>query len=140
MIESSKKNKILDKLARYLAIRDHSVQELKDKLIKNFDEQEINQAIEYADKAGWLVPEEELSQKVASRLNSKYKGRRYINKYLSTKGLPKVEIEEDMEISKARKLIRKKFYNKEPMLKVYRFLCSQGYDSSIARRVVHEKL
>ncbi len=146
MTNMSDKNKALDKLIRYVTTRDHSVKELRDKLGKHFSLEQVEQAIEHADKHGFLIPPKELSWKVASRLNSKYKGGRYINQYLSTKGLPEVKIEEDLELSKARELVKRKFSKSESNLnewsihKIFRFLYSQGYDRNIARRIAHEEL
>lgn len=131
-------NKAFEKLVRYISIRDHSIKELQDKLSKHFAPDNVNEAIDCADKAGLLPPAKELSEQVVNRLNSKGKGIRYINQYLNAKGLPKAEIEEDLELSKARQLVKKKFSKPESNIKVFRFLYSQGYDRNIARQVAHE--
>ena len=134
----SDKNKPIKKLMGYLATRDHSVKELRDKLSKNFSSEEIENAIDYANKSGFLIPPKELAEKIAKQLNSKGKGIRYINRYLYNKGLPEVKIDEELELLKARELIKKKFSKSEPNIKVFRFLYSKGYDRNIARQIAHE--
>lgn len=132
----------------YLAQRDHSEDELRAKLgKKDFTDSEIDQAIEYGKKNGWIpnTPEsnEALSQKTAELLSNKGKGIHYINHYLEKRGLPLIEAKTEEELEKARLLVKNKFPIAEKMdhnekAKASRFLVSRGFDIEIVRKVIYE--
>ncbi|MCB0393447.1 MAG: regulatory protein RecX [Bdellovibrionales bacterium] len=130
---------------RYLAQRDHSVKELREKLRRKFSVAEVNRAIESAHENGWLLPPEELATKVAESLHRKGKGRNYISRYLSLKGLPGVTWNEEVEVEKGREIIEKKIghsppYTMDERKKAFRLLMNRGYESAVARKVCHEEL
>jgi regulatory protein len=133
------KNKLMD----YLARRDHSELELKRKLKKNYEPQEIEEALEWARQNKWLPEPENISVKVADTLHRKYKGIHYINQYLREKGLPTVGRNDEVELEKARHLIKNKASSvrrRADKQKMIRFLVSRGFDSEIIRKVIHEEL
>jgi regulatory protein len=141
-IEPSKKKfhmPIKDKLMDYLARRDQSELELKRKLKKNYSPEEITAVLEWARQHKWLAEPETISQKVANTLHRKYKGIHFINQYLREKGLPSVGRDGEVELEKARHLVKNKSSKKDKN-KLIRFLASRGFDSEIIRKVTHEKL
>jgi regulatory protein len=137
-----------DKLMDYLARRDHSELELKQKLRKKGDytAEEIDEALEWARRHKWLPEPEVISQKVADTLHRKYKGIHFINQYLREKGLPTVGRNDELELEKARHLInnkassRKRSEKATAKHKMARFLVSRGFDGAIIRKVIHEEL
>ena len=104
----------LDKLTVYLAQRDHSPLELRTKLAKRFELEDINFALNEANERGWMKPPEELSEQVARQLHEKCKGIVYINNYLKKKGLPEVYSDEDTEMQKALLLKESKLKGQSP--------------------------
>jgi SOS response regulatory protein OraA/RecX len=134
----------LNSLMRYLAMRDHSVKELREKLRRKFTAQEVDRAIETAHANGWLIPPQELSEKVAGQLGRKGKGRIYINRYLSLKGLPIVSWDDDLELSKGKEIVSSKLgfeppFTPEQKKKVFRYLTNRGFEASTARKVCYEE-
>ncbi len=135
----------LNSLMRYLAQRDHSVKELREKLRRKYNAQEVDRAIEAAHENRWLLPPEELAEKVAEQLHAKGKGKNYIRRYLSLKGLPGVGIEESRELEKGKDIVENKLGLKPPFdfdqkKKIFRYLVNRGYEKNIARKVSHEEL
>ena len=132
-----------DKLMDYLARRDHSELELKQKLRKSqYSAEEIQEAIDWAKEQRWLPEPEKISQKVADTLHRKYKGIHFINQYLREKGLPTVGRNDELELEKARHLINNKASSRKrsERAKMARFLVSRGFDGEIIRKVIHEEL
>jgi regulatory protein len=132
----------------YLARREHSEKELREKLENKFTTEEIDKAILHGKDKGWIAesPEaaQDLSEKTAAFLRRKGKGSLYINNYLEEKGLPPVSINESEELAKALELVKNKFSNIEKMdrnekAKVGRFLDSRGFDLEIVRKVIYER-
>lgn len=131
----------------FLAHRDHSEVELRDKLHPHFTPEEIEKAIQYGQEKGW-VPQSaedslELSEKTATTLRRKGKGAAYINNYLEKKGLPQLEFSPAEELEKAQELVKNKFsdprfMDRKEKAKVGRFLISRGFDPEIARKVIYE--
>lgn len=136
---------IKHKIMEYIARRDHSEKELKNKLrrLKDFRDrkkaryslEEIDQGIEWARVNKWLKTGEQLAESVARTLHNKKKGIRYINAYLAQKGLPSQKLDEEQELEKAINLIRRKILNKtidsNLKLKLSRFLISRGFPLNI---------
>ena len=143
------KRRVMDLIAK----RDHSEKELKQKLsrVKKWDRQEsrfskerlytdeeIKTVIEWARDNRWLQEGTYLSERWAESLNRKKKGIKYINAYLSQKGLPAIKKDEEAEFDKAVYLLKRKIGSKEldpPMkAKLTRFLMSRGFDSETIRK------
>lgn len=135
------KQKIMDLLAR----RDHSEKELFDKLSIHFSSEESREAIEYAKVNNWLCDPQVLAQRTAEILDRRHKGKNYIQRYLQKKGLPKVESNSELELEKALSLVKNKWSNGQSLSrnekeKIGRFLISRGFENSIVRKVIYEKL
>lgn len=131
------------KYAMYLfARRDHSEKELRERLEKNnkYQQETVEQVIKEAWENKWLIPPEELSERVARYLHEKFKGHIYINQYLRKKGLPEVELNEDLEIQKAQEIIERKYKNQiedfQKRVKIHRFLSSRGFISPTIQQVL----
>ncbi len=123
----------------FLARRDHSELELREKLQRHFSLEEIDPVIVDMKERGWILPPQELSDKVAEQLNRKNKGYLYICQFLRKKGLPDVPKNLDIELEKAMSLIESKgseFLHKPN--KLASLLKNRGFDTEIIGRVIHE--
>lgn len=134
----SARNKMMDLLAQ----RDHSEKELRTKLRqRDFAEEEIEAALQTAKDSGWILPENELSQKYAHTLHRKGKGIQTINRQLQEKGLPTIVADPEQEFAKALQLVQQKFprlheQDRATKAKAYRFLQARGYSGETLRKVV----
>ena len=145
-LSMSTKESILNKIADYLARRDHSVQEVKEKLAqkKIYDPADIDKAIKKAIDQKWFLPEDELAQKVAHSLAQKNKSHYFIINYLREKGLPPVEFSQETEIETIENCLRKKFGNYRNLSfddrqKALRLLSSRGFSAESCYKVLgHE--
>lgn len=141
-----KKNKELTRARKYvmylLAKRDYSEKELRERLERNdkYQQETVEQVIEDAWKNKWLLPPEELAQKVARHLHEKLKGHLYIVQYLRKKGLPAVEMDEELEADKASEIVARKYKNQtedfKDRVKIQRFLASRGFLSPTIQQVL----
>ena len=137
-----------------LARRDHSEKEIRQKLSRyEFKTEDIEAAIAYGKKNNWLPDDLEsasqLSEKTAKTLHRKKKGAIYINQYLQEIGLPKVQTNSELELEKALELVKNKYLIPEDAdrelkekikARIGRFLISRGFEMSIVRKVVFEKM
>jgi regulatory protein len=149
-----------------LASHNHSEPELREKLTRYFRQlctrgnidfieeesriqQAIDQAVQVAKSKRWLLEPETLSAELADKLHRKNKGIDYINQYLEARGLPPVAQENELELEKARTLVKNKYSDfseltSEERLKVEakaaRFLATRGFSSDVVRKVIYEKL
>ena len=140
--DPSEKN-ILEKLQNYLSYRAHSEYELKRKLTKHFNDQEITKALQWARKHKWLLEPEEMASQLADELHRKKKGWLFIQAALKKKQLPSVQRQECLEEEKCRWWLGKKFSNMENypgsiIQKIYRFLSYRGFEEFIIKKIVHE--
>ena len=125
-----------------LAKRDYSEKELRERLERNdkYLQETVEQVIEDAWKNNWLLPPEELAQRVARRLHEKLKGHMYISHYLRQKGLPEVDFDEELEAEKAAEIIARKYNNQtedfKDQVKIKRFLASRGFFGSTIQQVL----
>jgi SOS response regulatory protein OraA/RecX len=132
----------LELLARYLTLRDHSRQELCEKLIARFGAKLISELMAEADRRGWLLPEDEIAQRAALTWERKLKGRGYIEEQLRKRGLPLPPVNEEAELVRLRDLVLKKFgepstLSMEVRAKAFRFLTSRGFEERTIRMVFH---
>lgn len=142
----STKESILNKIADYLARRDHSVLEVKEKLAqkKIYDPEEIEIALKKAIESKWFLPEDELAEKVARSLALKNKSQYFISNYLREKGLPQVNFDEDTETQAVKNFLSKKFkdyhnLSYEDRQKALRQLSGRGFSAEICYKVLgHE--
>jgi regulatory protein len=141
----SAKEKIMDFLAR----RNHSELELRQKLSRfDYDESEIDDAIEEARTRKWLADPSITASEIAADLGRKQKSAEFINEYLKAKGLPPVRKNLDEEIAKGRALIVSKMprlqqhtegpLGRDEVIKIRRLLSNRGYDSETTRLVLSE--
>lgn len=141
------KKKIMD----YVAKRDHSEKELRQKLKTYCEAEIIDQAIIWAKEQNWLSAPEVLKEKFADQLHRRGKGIRSINQKLKAKGLPSTKSDFETEISKARKLVFAKWsasdFNgldfKEAQklkAKIMRFLIARGFESDVVGHILKNEL
>lgn len=133
---------LLNKMKTYLAYRTHSEYELKHKLVKNFDKQAVEKAIQIAKQKKWIPEPEELALQLADELHRKKKGWLFIQAALKKKQLPFIQKQEELEEKKCRWWLEKKFGNIQNSLqeinKVYRFLSYRGFEEPTIKKVVYE--
>ena len=132
------------KMMDYLARRAHSELELRAKLVRDYDEFDVDTAIERAKQSGWLTPPEEASERVTEELTRKRKGHRYINQFLEQKGLPPVAEDAEAEFAKARELLAQRLKHdfsegplpEELVEKAQRMLFNRGFNGETISRVL----
>ena len=133
-------NKMMD----YLARRSYSEFELRQKLLQDYAEDDVDNAIERAKESGWITPPEEMAEKVAAELGRKRKGHRFINQFLKHKGLPPVSENADEELAKARELLEARLKHdfsegplpRELFDKAQRILFNRGFSGETIRRAL----
>ena len=128
------RNKAMDFLAR----RDHSEKELRKKLLKTFEPDKVDEALDYVKDRGWLLPPDELSEKATESLHRKKKGHLYIQNFLREKGLPLQPKDLDRELEKARELIQEKASDPGDVKRVSALLKNRGFDTETIARIIHE--
>ncbi len=132
-----------DSIARYLALRDHSQHELRQKLARRFDSQIIDLAMAKAETYGWLSDENLLAERLVGVLARKNKSRRYIEAQLRRRRLPVVGLTGDDELAKARELLVRKFGEEklsfEDKAKAFRFLRNRGFEDRWIRKVLNNE-
>lgn len=131
------------KIMDYLARRSHSELELREKLSKNYDSSDVEEALRFARENKWLENPEELAAKVAETLARKGKGRHYISAYLRKKGLPEVQNNRENEIARALSLVEKHLDLRPPFAfddraKIFRLLQNRGYDYGTIQALFHD--
>ncbi|MCJ8277146.1 MAG: regulatory protein RecX [Bdellovibrionales bacterium] len=122
----------------YLARRDHSEKELREKLSQFYTEQEVDEAMEYVISHGWLLPPDEMAQKAAEALNRKSKSHFYILNFLRKKGLPPVDRDDDKEHEKALHVLELKAKDLSDYNHLHSLLKNRGFDTDTIRKVIDE--
>lgn len=122
----------------YLAVRDHSEKELMEKLQKRYELEEILTTLEEMKQRGWILPPEELAEKVTHSLNRKNKGFLYIQAFLKQKGLPNTPKDLDLELEKAHNIITSKAKDLSDHKRLASLLKNRGFDTETISRVIHE--
>src|SRR4051812_45582439 len=97
--------KALDSLSRYLAGRDHSELEIRQKLKRRYEAEVIEQAIQYAKDRDLLLAPEKLAAKATAEFARRRKSHQYIQGQLRKKGLPATNSDSDQELEKMRTLL-----------------------------------
>ncbi|MAE74127.1 MAG: RecX family transcriptional regulator [Bdellovibrionaceae bacterium] len=133
--------KAISKIADYVSRRDHSERELRDKLLRKFDSELVEQVIARAHELDWIPSPEALAKKVAAELDRKNKGYLYIQNYLRQKGLPSVPSDSQVELQKATDLVERKFgelpiEDHQARQKAWQFLASRGFLSETVREIL----
>lgn len=147
LTEAQARKKIMD----YIAIRDHSELELRQKLESQCEPEIIEQALVWAQKQMWMAKPQQLQEKVVDQLNRRGKGVIAINEVLKDKGLPEVKLSVDTEYKKAAQIITAKWshldfqdidLNESQKLKskIIRFLIARGFESEVAQQILKDEL
>ena len=145
MEKSDSEKKLMGKVKTYLGYRPHSEHELKMKLIKHFNEQEIEQALLIAKQNKWIPKPEEMARQLANELHKKKKGWLFIQTALKKKRLPPIQKQEEVEEEKGQWWLEKKF-NKtqnpsgDTIKKMHRFLTYRGFEGEIIKKIIHDFL
>jgi regulatory protein len=135
------------KMMDYLAIRDHSENELRQKLEKLYTADEIDAAVTLAKQKNWIpdTPEANLavSEETANALGRKGRGINFINEHLKKKGLPEISRDSSVELEKAQRLVENKYsdfseMDQDQKAKVGRFLLSRGFEMEVVEKVIYE--
>ena len=130
----------LEVVARCLALRDHSLHELKTKLSRKFEPEMVARVLGVAEARGWLCSEEKVAVQLAAALHRRGKSRGYINGQLRKRKLPAVEMNNDDELEKARDLLVRKFgaekLSWEQRTKAYRYLKYRGFEDHWIRKAL----
>ena len=135
-------NKSLDILSR----REHSVSELKNKLIRfNPDPNDLKDVIERLITSNFLDDKRFASAFIRSKAESGY-GPNYISQYLTKKGIPpdkydiySLEIDwEDKCLAQFNKKRRNKEINFKEKEKILRFLAYRGFSYEIIKNALKE--
>ncbi len=135
---SDAKKKLMDFIAR----RDHSEKELRQKLSLRCAAEVVEKTLAWAQAQKWLTPPEKLKTQFAAQLARRGKGILKINQKLKELGLETVKSEQSAELEKAKKLVLAKWstadfkglaYKDAQKLKarIMRFLAARGYESNI---------
>jgi SOS response regulatory protein OraA/RecX len=136
----------LKDLADLLAIRSHSESELRPKLLRQHTEEAVEDALRIAKSKNWIESEAELAARVAASLAAKGKGHAFIADYLEAKGLSAPVRDSNVEIEKARELIKSKLakagsfdydLSDEEKRKLFRFLAGRGFDEETILQALH---
>ena len=122
----------------YLARRDHSEKELVEKLAAHYPMDQVKDTITKVKERGWLLPPNELSQKVTENLNRKYKGYLYIQHFLRRKGLPGTAKNPEIEFEKANYLVQNKVKDLSDTKRLVSLLKNRGFDTETIGRIIHE--
>lgn len=122
----------------FLARRDHSEKELREKLMQRFEEAEVEKAIGEVRDRGWLLPPEELAAKVAESLHRKNKSYYYILHFLRKKGLPSVDRDSEREQEKALSILTSKAKDLGDRNHLLSLLKNRGFDTDTSRKALDE--
>ena len=128
----------------YLGIRDHSRHELKTKMRKlEFEDADIDYALDHVEESGWLLSPEALALKVADQLHRKKKSHYYIMAYLQKKKLPAVPRDGNIEREKAQKLVNSRFSrlsnpSQDDKKVMVNYLKNRGFDRETISKVLND--
>lgn len=131
----------LDSLTRYLALRDHSKFELKNRLGRKYPPELVDRLLRDAEDSGWLPPEDQIAQRLALTLARRHKSQAYIEGQLRARGLPVKD--GGPELEKVRHLVERKFgpgpLPSEDQERAYRFLKYRGFEDRVIQQVLNEE-
>lgn len=126
----------LERIQDYIAKRDHSEKELRQKLAKYHKLEEIEVALSAAADAGWLADPQIIAERVAAALGRRGKGHHFIQGYLRRKGLPSSLRDPENEFEKAKRLLENKLRAGDSRDKALRLLRNRGYDLEVISKVL----
>lgn len=130
----------LNKAMDYLARRDHSEAELRQKMQRRFTGEAIQSALNEVKTRGWMKSPHELAEQVAHQLLQRGKGPLYIRAYLQKKGLPFPHLEEEEIRIHCERVLEQKFpqwreMNFEERQVPMRFLIRRGFPEGMVLRL-----
>ena len=129
MTSSQERIKTLKALAQLLKQREHTPLELKEKLLRRFSEDSVEEALREAQNQKWIKSNEELSEQVVTQLNRKNKSWFYMKHYLEKKGLDPSPYDRQTELEKMENLLKKSSFKKGMgKNQVYLFFKRKGFD------------
>ena len=143
--KSSKSDSAWEKLKSLLLRRAHTEKELKQKL-KAFDPEELQKALDRAEKNQWIEPPKDMAIRVANTLHRKKKGWLYIKSTLKKRGLPLIPKNPEIEKEKALYWLAKirgsdrQAISKKTEQKLYRFLSYRGFETSDIKEALRDFL
>lgn len=146
-MKSGKMEGPLETAVRLLALRDHTVRELRIKLQRrNFPAQEINEAIEILLEKGYLDDEKMKMRSIEKMVMEKRHGVRGITGKLKQMGLAisSEQVREhytvDNEWEIASQLLQKRFQtiDSDNFPRIARFLSNRGFSSVVLSRLADE--
>jgi regulatory protein len=148
--KSSNAKAAYESVIRYLSRRDHSIKELSQKLSRRYTREAAEAAIQRADELKFIRSEEFLTKQVSEIFHRRAKGIHFIQAELKKRGLPSIEVDADLEISKCKDLLIKKFgetcsFNlrdrsadaKLKNAKAQRFLSYRGFDFETIQKTLN---
>lgn len=135
------------KLMDFVARRDHSEKELRQKLAQRCEPDVVESTIQWAREQNWLASPDKLKTQFSEQLSRRGKGIRKINQKLKDLGLPAVKADRENEIEKARKLVSTKWsasdfsgldFKESQKLKarIMRYLITRGYESDVVSLIL----
>ena len=118
LVDKINYRKAFNKCADFLSRRDHSVKELKEKLLRTVDEASADKAIERFEELGYLDDEKFAKNYAEHLFNNKNYSDNHVKQELYKKGISRdivAQILEDSEIDSVENIItiiNKKYYSK----------------------------
>ena len=118
LVDKINYRKAFNKCADFLSRRDHSVKELREKLLRTVDEASADKAIERFEELGYLDDEKFAKNYAEHLFNNKNYSNNHVKQELYKKGISRdivAEIIEDSEIDSVENIItiiNKKYYSK----------------------------
>ena len=118
LVDKINYRKAFNKCADFLSRRDHSVKELREKLLRTVDEASADKVIERFEELGYLNDEKFAKNYVEHLFNNKNYSDNHVKQELYKKGISRdivAQILEDVEIDSVENIItiiNKKYYNK----------------------------
>lgn len=136
--------KALTTASQILSKRSYSLKEIREKLLKKYPLDIVEETLEALQKNNWLESEQDLSQKLAEELHQKKKSWAYIKNYFVKKGLPLPAYDECKEKDKISMLVLKRFqtqshFTKEQKEQIKKFLAYRGFSLELTLDLFSEK-
>ena len=146
-----RKNDAKAQALRLLAVRDRSVQELKERLERSFSKEETKETLNYLERIGYLDDLRYARNHVQYRNRQRPTGNYLLRLELHSKGVPDSYIDQvlnspEVEYDLALSLVAQRLGSLERVdalarvRRMYSLLQRRGFPAPIARRVVGELL
>jgi SOS response regulatory protein OraA/RecX len=144
-MDEKRKAYLKNRLWDLLTLRDHSEQELKQKLRSKVTQEELQFLLELA-KDYRLIPtsceeKQNLAQRVFQSYHKKKMGSLKIQQKLKEKGLPTVSVNSEEELTLAKQLLTTRRSRSQKTLtkpQLFRYLLGKGFPSHIVQKALNE--